>query len=303
MLVIALLVAGYASVDRSGTGGANLRLGAVNAEGLVIGEGGSVGSVALGRSGTIVKPMGVPTSAPVSHAPITYQVQPGEKLQDIAARYHVSTEAIRWSNYGALRNLGVDVSPGMIIVIPPVNGVVVTIKAGDTPRSLAAAYHVDPDAVVDFNYVRTGQDTELTPGAMVVVPGGRGGDFERPVSRSSVGAYRPVVAVWSGGSGNRFAFGYCTWYVYNRRPVPWLGNAWEWFGQAQAYGWRTGGSPAPGAIMVTWESPWGHVAYVESVNSNGSWTVSEMNYRAWDVVDYRTIFPGQVPLIGFIYGP
>ncbi len=55
--------------------------------------------------------------------------------------------------------------------------------------------------------------------------------------------------------------------------------------------------------MVTWESSLGHVAYVESVNADGSWTVSEMNYVAFDVIDLRTIKPGQLGtrLVGFIY--
>jgi surface antigen len=91
--------------------------------------------------------------------------------------------------------------------------------------------------------------------------------------------------------------------VYNRKPVPWLGNANQWFAQAQAFGWRTGQTPAVGAIMVTYESGFGHVAYVESVNSDGSWRVSEMNFNAWDVVDFRTIRRGTIPLAGFIYGP
>jgi surface antigen len=52
--------------------------------------------------------------------------------------------------------------------------------------------------------------------------------------------------------------------------------------------------------MVTWESWWGHVAYVESVDGS-CWTVSEMNYKGFGIVDYRHICPGQVPLIGFVY--
>jgi surface antigen len=111
---------------------------------------------------------------------------------------------------------------------------------------------------------------------------------------------QPVV----GAPGNRFAPGYCTWYVFNLVPyIPWLGNAWEWFGQAQAYGWPTGQAPRAGAIMVTWESGFGHVAYVQSASGDGSWTVSEMNFRGLFVVSTRTIRPGGVPLIGFIYPP
>ena len=105
----------------------------------------------------------------------------------------------------------------------------------------------------------------------------------------------------SSGGGNHFAFGYCTWYVASRRYIPWFGNAIQWWPNARAYGYPEGQTPVVGAVMVTRESYLGHVAYVESVNGDGSWTVSEMNYVAWDVVDRRTIFPGQVPLVGFIY--
>lgn len=101
--------------------------------------------------------------------------------------------------------------------------------------------------------------------------------------------------------GNHFAFGYCTWYVATRRNVPWFGNAIEWWPNARAYGFAEGQTPRVGAIMVTRESYWGHVAYVEAVNADGSWTVSEMNYVAWDVVDRRTLTFGSVALVGFIY--
>jgi surface antigen len=102
---------------------------------------------------------------------------------------------------------------------------------------------------------------------------------------------------------NHFAFGFCTYYVATRRYVPWFGNANQWIAGARAYGFAEGSTPKVGSIMVTAESPIGHVAYVESVHSDGSWTVAEMNFAAWDVVDRRTIHPGQVPLIapGFVY--
>ncbi len=114
---------------------------------------------------------------------------------------------------------------------------------------------------------------------------------------TSIHAYSPGASV-----GNHFSPGYCTWYVANRRPIPWFGNAIEWFTNARAYGFPEGGAPAVGAVMVTGESSAGHVAYVESVNADGSWTVSEMNFAGWGVVSRRTIQRGQVPVIGFIYG-
>jgi surface antigen len=111
-----------------------------------------------------------------------------------------------------------------------------------------------------------------------------------------------VVALTAGqNSGNRFPYGYCTWYVASKREISWMGNAGAWYGLAQADGMKVGNVPAPGAIMVTRESYLGHVALVDAVNADGSWTVSEMNYDGWGVISSRTIRPGTISLVGFIY--
>jgi peptidoglycan DL-endopeptidase CwlO len=120
-------------------------------------------------------------------------------------------------------------------------------------------------------------------------------------------AVQPVFTSPSSGSdtgiANHFPAGYCTWYVASRRGIPWYGNAIDWWDNARTYGYAEGQQPMVGAIMVTRESPvYGHVAYVESVGGDGSWTVSEMNFKGWKVQSGRTLHPGQVPLVGFIYG-
>ncbi|MGI8608821.1 MAG: CHAP domain-containing protein [Candidatus Dormibacteria bacterium] len=106
-----------------------------------------------------------------------------------------------------------------------------------------------------------------------------------------------------GSCGNHFSYGYCTWYVANRRCIPWFGNAWEWYGQAQAYGYPVGHQARVGAVVV-WDqrmSGYGHVGYVESVRSDG-FTVSEMNYNGWNQVDTRFVpYSDPGPLTGFIY--
>jgi surface antigen len=112
----------------------------------------------------------------------------------------------------------------------------------------------------------------------------------------------PPGAIVEPPQSNHFAYGYCTYYVATRRNVPWFGNAIQWWPNAPPYGYAEGQTPVPGAIMVTRESSVGHVAYVESVNGDGSWTVSEMNFVAWNVVSRRTLRPGQAPVVGFIYG-
>ena len=73
---------------------------------------------------------------------------------------------------------------------------------------------------------------------------------------------------------------WCTDYVHSKRPdVAIYGNAgYNWVNSAQAAGKSTGSAPKAGAVAVTN----GHVAYVESVNKDGSYVVSEMgwNYQA-----------------------
>ena len=122
--------------------------------------------------------------------------------------------------------------------------------------------------------------------------GGRGGG---PVAR-------PFP--FGGGMGpydnSRFTPGNCTWYVASWRPVPWTGDAIQWWPNAAAAGFPEGQVPVAGAIMVTRESGFGHVALVKAV-SGAAWTVSEMNVIGLGVIDTRTISPGQVPLVGFIY--
>ncbi len=85
--------------------------------------------------------------------------------------------------------------------------------------------------------------------------------------------------------------------------MTWRGDAGYWYANASAQGYPVGPTPKVGAIMVTWESWAGHVAYVEAVNADGSWVVSEMNWIAFNVINERTIKPGQLggKLVGFIY--
>jgi surface antigen len=117
----------------------------------------------------------------------------------------------------------------------------------------------------------------------------------------------PAVHPVSGG-GNGFSYGYCTWWVAHKRSIPWRGNAYEWWWNARAFGFAEGPTPRAGAVMVmgiSGTSPQGHVAYVESVNANGSFVVSEMNWwgvpgGGWNRVDYRTV-TSMRGVLGFIY--
>src|SRR3982074_3588811 len=92
----------YASVDRQFPSYLTARLGAVNAQAVVVSEGGTVGDVSLGRYSTIIKPVSIPTSVPINRAATTYAVGAGETLSTIASRYGVTVSQIRWSNTNLL---------------------------------------------------------------------------------------------------------------------------------------------------------------------------------------------------------
>ena len=121
----------------------------------------------------------------------------------------------------------------------------------------------------------------------------------RTFSAFSVTSGTPTRGSVPLAGGNRFAAGYCTWYVFNLRPVPWMGNAIDWWWNARPYA-AEGYVPRPGAIMVTRDSWYGHVALVTSVVGE-AWWVREMNFTCglW-CEDIRLVRPGG-SLVGFIY--
>ncbi len=105
------------------------------------------------------------------------------------------------------------------------------------------------------------------------------------------------VAVLNGGYA-----GQCTWYVYNRfsqlgMPIKHspMGNGGEWSVYAQNYGYAVTREARPGLAMsippgVAGSSPlYGHIAFVEKVNEDGSILVSEMNVYGEFIISTRTI--------------
>ena len=140
------------------------------------------------------------------------------------------------------------------------------------------------------------------PESTPVVPQQRAPLAARPMSQPAA-PVRPVPA-----TGNWFSYGYCTWWVAHKRYIPWRGNAYQWWWNARSFGFAEGPTPRAGAVMVmgiSGTSPQGHVAYVESVNANGSFVVSEMNWwgvsgGGWNRVDYRTVTSLR-GVLGFIY--
>ncbi len=127
-------------------------------------------------------------------------------------------------------------------------------------------------------------------------------------SSSSGGA----IGDGTGGPG-RFFYGQCTDWA-NRRYhtltgywVPWLGNADQWVAGAYNYSWTVSTQPVVPSIIVLQAGVqgaggYGHVAVVESINSDGSVVTSDYNWAGdWAVETFVTFRPG--PGVDFVRRP
>ena len=235
---------------------------------------------------------------------INYTVQAGDTADSLAAKYRVSKDTIKWANNMVSDALTV----GQSIQILPRDGLVYTVKSGDTISSIAGKYKADASVITTYNDLEI---SGVTPGLKIVIPNGDLPTNERPgytapVTSSGGGYYAGYRA---GSVGNRYAYGNCTWYAYERRAAigrsvgSFWGNGGSWGYSAAASGYRVDNIPEAGAVLVERGSP-GHVAVVESVSDDGTVVVSEMNnsaYGGFNIVNNRTISAGQALLYQYIH--
>jgi N-acetylmuramoyl-L-alanine amidase len=267
----------------------------------------------------ISKPQIVSTALKSQKDIAKYKAIVGDSVPALATKFNVSQDSIRWSNSIA----GDTVAPGADLLIPPVTGLVYEAKEGDSVENIATRFRADKDSIIAYN------DKELSgikPGEKLVIPDGV--VYIAPVviptqvsraatsNRTTVGAtvapttpnysFTPTFNANSGFNG--YDYGYCTWYVANKRiaigrPIPTnLGHASTWRARAIGAGMSVGSTPAPGA--VAWKFPrdyYGHVAYVESVNADGSFLISEMNVVGWNRLSTKVVPASGASSWQFIY--
>ncbi|QLK86833.1 glucosaminidase domain-containing protein [Staphylococcus sp. 17KM0847] len=106
--------------------------------------------------------------------------------------------------------------------------------------------------------------------------------------------------------------GQCTWYVYHRmaqfgQPISGnMGNAAEWTTSAHNKGYHVSSQPKNHSAVVFQPGQlgadryYGHVAFVEKVNKDGSIVISESNVKGLGVISYRTIDTTRASSLSYI---
>jgi peptidoglycan endopeptidase LytE len=109
--------------------------------------------------------------------------------------------------------------------------------------------------------------------------------------------------------GDLYDFGNCTYWISLRRsrigrPIPnsW-GNAATWAIRSVLDGYYVDHTPTQYAIMQTPNAAGGlgHVAFVEKVDPDGVWHISEMNVRGFDEIDDQSMLPSVALNYNFIH--
>src|SRR3989338_868985 len=100
---------------------------------------------------------------------IEYEVQSGETLSEIAQKFKIDTDTIKWAN--DLTTVD-SVKPGQKLKILPLPGVAHTVKSGDTLASVAKKYDASEQAIVDFPFNDLPDDFKLSIGQVLIVPDG-----------------------------------------------------------------------------------------------------------------------------------
>lgn len=188
---------------------------------------------------------------------------------------------------------------------PRTKNLMYTVEAGDTLTGLAVRYNVKTSSIKFANNISNAD--LIKPGVVIKIPPEGWEPSAKEIAAKNkttpkITSTKGITVRAGGGSKyNGYPYGYCTYYAATRRAIPssW-GNAGQWLSSANRAGYSTGSAPVPGAIVVTRESWWGHVGFVESV-SGGSFTISEMNYNGWGVTSSRTMSLGDGVIKGFVY--
>jgi murein DD-endopeptidase MepM/ murein hydrolase activator NlpD len=111
---------------------------------------------------------------------ITYTVQTGDTLYDIAEKFSINADTIMWASSG-LEDHPDLLKIGQVLTILPIDGVYHTVVKGDTLESIAQQYKAEVSAIIECEYNNLESPYNLSLGQKLIVPGGKKPYQERVV--------------------------------------------------------------------------------------------------------------------------
>lgn len=150
---------------------------------------------------------------------IEYIIEPGDSLSSIAVDFDVSVATILWENQLGLRSV---LKPGQVLRIPPVSGVLHTVRRGDTLTKVVTLYEAKAGAIIAFNRLDP-QNPRLIIGERIMIPDGikreqralttvpRTAASVRRVARPAPAPYAPSASGFVWPAGVRYLTQYFSW--------------------------------------------------------------------------------------------
>jgi len=127
-------------------------------------------------SESIAREIQIKTNIPADkprYKAVEYRVNRGDSVFAISEEYKLKPETILWANYDVLKDDPHSLAPGMVLKIPPTDGIYYQWKENDTLDIVANEYKTTVDDIMNF----PGNDIDLTnpkveSGSWVMLPGG-----------------------------------------------------------------------------------------------------------------------------------
>jgi murein DD-endopeptidase MepM/ murein hydrolase activator NlpD len=152
-------------------------------------------------------------------APQQYVVEAGDSVFGIAKQFKLKPETVLWANYNILNDNPNLLSTGQDLVIPAEDGVMVTVKDGDTIAGLANKYKANADDIIGWpdNKIDIA-DPKLVPGTTILIPGGQRETRSWVVPtiwRQNSGANKTINAACDTSNGTAYGSGGFIWPTVN----------------------------------------------------------------------------------------
>lgn len=229
----------------------------------------------------------------------------GEQLYEINAAFRKYPDhKASLQDYADLIKEGIDGNPDIYQDVWKSH----SLSYRDAASALVGTYATDPQ--YDKKLEALIEAYDLTRFDQQEMPDLLDQKMDNPSTKDYKGAFKP----FSVSANSPYPHGQCTWYVYNRMAqfdisIPGdMGNAADWTYSALVKGFSVSSTPKQHSAVVFNPNElgadryYGHVAFVEKVNDDGSIVVSESNVKGLGVISFRTIDAKDAEKLDYISG-